>query len=63
MPSPRMTRKHYIEAAKFLSESSIPSGKKKEIQSFLVKMFAEDNGRFDVIRFAEKCKKPAKNSK
>jgi len=52
MKNPMFSKRHYEAIAKVLSENL----QRFEIVDSLIKIFSEDNERFDPIRFNEACK-------
>lgn len=49
-----MTKKHYIVAAKLVSNVSDPKVK-EQVENILVQLFREDNPRFNTDRFKTAC--------
>ena len=50
-----MSRKDYVEAARILSETAMPSETRAALVARFVTMFADDNARFSPSRFREAC--------
>ena len=50
-----MSRKNYIEAARIIRETAMPSETRAALVSRFVTMFADDNPRFSPSRFREAC--------
>lgn len=53
-----MTKKDYIKAAEIVRQDSIKNGDifSKLMENSFVKLFREDNPRFDESRFRQACK-------
>jgi hypothetical protein len=50
-----MSRKHYVEAARIISETALTSETRAALVARFVSMFADDNPRFSPSRFREAC--------
>ena len=50
-----MSRKDYVEAARIIRETAMPSETRAALVARFVTMFSDDNARFIPSRFREAC--------